>query len=86
MPDLAAFPCRRACSWRPTDRLLTERRVFACDGCGSEWARGEGWTPAQHDGTVPPQVAAELRAAGPVTTGGSAAGAGNGGTCTTSGS
>jgi hypothetical protein len=60
-------PCQRICVWRPTgDVWLDARsqplRVFACAGCGSEWVRTEGWTPADANGVVPPEVAAERSA------------------------
>ena len=57
---LAVSPCRRLCDWSavgPGERGL----LFACSGCGSEWERGQGWTPQQADGTVPPGLADELR-------------------------
>jgi hypothetical protein len=38
--------------------------LFACSGCGSQWAPGAGWTPIDADGTVPDAVRAAVRAAG----------------------
>ena len=70
--DLQAWPCQSRCLWSATDEVLEVRvapgktaplRVFACAGCGSEWVRSEGWTPADVSGEVPGAVRAELAAA-----------------------
>jgi hypothetical protein len=65
-PPLAVQPCRDLCSWRPATHARTcEVRdglpLFRCRGCGSEWVRTEGWTPADADGRVPAPVLAEVR-------------------------
>ena len=53
---LVVSPCRRLCDWSPIGAGL-----LACGGCGSQWERGQGWTPRQADGSQPPGVAEELR-------------------------
>lgn len=55
--------CRTLCDWRPTRTTYDNLPLFACAGCGAQWVRSEVWTPADADGTVPPEVKAE-RAAG----------------------
>lgn len=60
---LTISPCRQLCDWARTPAQLDNRPLFACRGCGSQWVRGEPWTPAQHDGTVPEAVREELRGA-----------------------
>lgn len=69
-PPLAVHPCRDLCTWRPATHARTcEIRdglpLFRCRGCGSEWIRTEGWTPADADGRVPAGVLAEVRARRP---------------------
>ena len=61
--ELAVSACRSLCDWARTPAATADgRRLFACRGCGSQWVRGAGWTPAQADGTVPAAVRAELSA------------------------
>jgi len=57
---LLVFPCRQRCDWTAVEQR-PHGRLFACNGCGSQWERGQGWTPRQADGTQPPGIAAELR-------------------------
>lgn len=57
---LTVSPCRQVCDWTRTPALLDGRPVLACRGCGSQWVRGEPWTPAQADGSRPPAVREEL--------------------------
>ena len=52
--DIAA--CRQLCSWHPREESLDGERLFACDGCGSEWVPSEPWTPIDHTGAVPEAV------------------------------
>lgn len=61
---LAAEPCQSVCRWAAQGEWLDDAsggglRLFACAGCGSEWVRTEAWTPADVDGDVPVEVAAE---------------------------
>ena len=59
---LTVSPCRNLCDWARTPAATPDgRRLFACRGCGSQWVRGEPWTPAQADGSRPACVAQELR-------------------------
>lgn len=60
---LEISPCRKLCSWDDTGALLDGERLFACNGCGSEWVVSEPWTPADHTGSVPEAVQAERRRA-----------------------
>ncbi len=88
LPDprqpLVANPCRTLCDWRATRALAADgERLFACTGCGSQWRAGAGWTPANADGRVPPEVRAVIEE---VTSARNGGGAGSGGTCTRSGS
>lgn len=53
--------CRSLCSWEDTGRTLDDERLFACNGCGSEWVVSEPWTPIDYQGTVPEAVQAERR-------------------------
>ena len=54
--------CRAACRWLATgDRRGTER-LFACEGCGSEWVVSEPWTPVDLDGAAPEAVQEERAA------------------------
>ncbi len=53
-------PCQSRCDWTPTGAERDGRLVFACSGCGSEWVRGEGWTPRNLDGGIAAAVQAEL--------------------------
>ena len=56
-PALEAHPCQGMCAWgQAVDRPAQPWPVFACSGCGSEWARTESWTPIGHDGQVPEAV------------------------------
>ncbi|MPZ93305.1 MAG: hypothetical protein GEU96_00035 [Propionibacteriales bacterium] len=59
-PDLAVHPCQTLCAWSGTGERRAGKRLFACSGCGSEWVVGQGWTPADADGTVAAEVRAEL--------------------------
>ncbi|MFT3888242.1 MAG: hypothetical protein QM713_08785 [Arachnia sp.] len=61
--ELAVNPCRRLCSWGPTDEWSDGLRVFRCAGCSSEWTVAEVWTPCNRDGEVPAEVSAARRAA-----------------------
>ena len=55
-------------------------RVFSCAGCGSEWVRAEAWTPADADGDVAADVAAErAQPDGQVSSGPGEGGAGSAG-------
>ena len=60
---LAVSPCRRLCDWAAVTAARADgsARRFACRGCGSEWERGQGWTPQQADGSRPAGIAEELR-------------------------
>lgn len=53
--------CRDLCEWRRTPARRGDLPLFACRGCGSQWAPGAGWTPADRDGRVPGEVLAVLR-------------------------
>lgn len=56
-------PCRSVCDWARTKSTTPDgRAVLACRGCGSQWVRGEPWTPAQADGSIPVAVRKELSA------------------------
>jgi hypothetical protein len=72
---LRVSPCRSLCDWR---RTRGAAELFACAGCGSQWARTEAWTPRQADGSWPPGVREEL-ARPELTSGPSAGGAGSAG-------
>jgi hypothetical protein len=63
VPALVVSPCRRLCDWAAVNGPLPRGsgQRFACAGCGSEWASGQGWTPRQADGSVPHGVAEQLR-------------------------
>ena len=61
---LVIAPCRALCSWRVTRERLDDELLFACDGCGSEWVASQVWTPVDHTGTVPAQVADARRTRG----------------------
>ena len=63
MTALVAHPCRSLCCWGPTGQEHAGLPLFACAGCGSQWVRTEPWSPRQADGTWPPGVREELRAA-----------------------
>jgi hypothetical protein len=52
--DLAVRPCQSLCRWVPARGR--PGGLFACQGCGSQWRPGLGWTPIDADGTVPPEV------------------------------
>jgi hypothetical protein len=56
--------CRALCAWHATGDRLDGEPLFACAGCGSEWVPSQGWTPVDHAGTVPAQVAEIRRARG----------------------
>ena len=56
--------CRQLCSWHATDENFDGERLFACDGCGSEWVVSEPWTPIDWSGTVPQPVQDARRARG----------------------
>ena len=60
---LRVAPCRTLCDWGPTRAREGGRRLFACTGCGAQWASSEPWTPRQLDGSWPPGVREELAAA-----------------------
>ena len=60
---LTIAPCRSLCDWARTPALHDGQPLFACRGCGSQWVRGQGWTPAQADGSRPPGIEQELRRA-----------------------
>jgi hypothetical protein len=51
--ELDVRPCRSLCRWVAT---RTDEDLFACQGCGSQWRPGAGWTPIDADGHVPPEV------------------------------
>jgi hypothetical protein len=57
--DLAVRPCQSLCRWVPV-RGRSDGR-FACQGCGSQWRPGLGWTPIDADGTVPAEVRRALK-------------------------
>jgi hypothetical protein len=63
---LAAEPCQSVCLWTRSEESVVvdaagePAAVFACKGCGSEWLRSELWTPIDADGSVPPEITAEL--------------------------
>jgi len=56
---LLASPCRQLCDWAAVEQR-PQGALFACGGCGSQWERGQGWTPRQADGSQPPGIAEEL--------------------------
>jgi hypothetical protein len=56
--------CRALCSWHGTGEQLDGEQLFACAGCGSEWVVSQSWTPVDHTGIVPPQVAETRRRRG----------------------
>ena len=60
---LVVSPCRRLCDWAalPADGPDGSAGLFACRGCGSQWERGQGWTPRQADGSQPDGIAEALR-------------------------
>ena len=61
---LTISPCRQLCDWARTKATTPDgRALLACRGCGSQWVRGEPWTPAQADGSRPQCVSEELDAA-----------------------
>lgn len=72
---LAVSPCRALCSWSAVRGPVAAADLFACSGCGSQWAPDQAWTPVQADGTVPPEVLAVRRRV----SGGRAGGAGSAG-------
>jgi hypothetical protein len=58
---LTIAPCRQLCDWTRTPASTPDGRpLLACRGCGSQWVRGEPWTPAQADGSRPAAVEEEL--------------------------
>lgn len=59
---LTVAPCRQLCDWVRTPGTHDGQPLLACRGCGSQWVRGEPWTPAQADGSRPPAVVEELSA------------------------
>ncbi len=58
---LTIAPCRSLCDWVRTPALHEGQPLLACRGCGTQWVRGQGWTPAQADGSRPQAVLEELR-------------------------
>jgi hypothetical protein len=62
--SLRISACRALCSWHASGEPLDGEPLFACAGCGSEWVASEPWTPVDHTGTVPAQVAAARLARG----------------------
>jgi hypothetical protein len=60
MTELVANPCRSSCAWRRTPVVLDGLPVLACQGCGTQWVRGLGWTPVDADGHIPDAVTEEL--------------------------
>ena len=76
--ELVVRPCRTLCQWVPT---RTDEDLFACQGCGSQWRPGAGWTPIDADGHVPQEVRRAL-----LTSARSGDAAGRGGSSTTTGS
>lgn len=63
--ELTSNPCKDLCDWQPTATMRDGKPLIECNGCGSQWVRGEAWTPRQHDGSCPPAVQAELKIAQP---------------------
>jgi hypothetical protein len=61
---LTVAGCRSLCRWRDTRDRLAGERLFACDGCGSEWVASEPWTPIDYEGDVPEPVAEARRTRG----------------------
>jgi hypothetical protein len=61
---LESAGCRAECSWHDTGARLAGERLFTCAGCGSEWVPSEQWTPVDHTGVVPAQVAEVRRTRG----------------------
>jgi len=51
--ELDVRPCRSLCRWV---RTRADEDLFACQGCGSQWRPGAGWTPIDADGQVPADV------------------------------
>ncbi len=56
--------CRSLCQWDDTGERLDGERLFACQGCGSEWVPSQEWTPVDYTGAVPEPVAEVRRARG----------------------
>lgn len=52
--DLVVRPCQSLCRWVPARSQPED--LFACQGCGSQWRPGAGWTPIDADGRVPEAV------------------------------
>lgn len=63
--DLIASPCRDLCDWQATQTSYDGKPLIACNGCGSQWVRGEPWSPRQADGSCPPVVQEQLRLSQP---------------------
>ena len=62
-PGLAVHACRQTCRWRPSRGLVNGERLFACQGCGSQWVASQPWIPVDADGTRDPAVDAPIDAA-----------------------
>lgn len=58
---LVVAPCRSLCSWSAVRGPVPTADLFACSGCGSQWAPDQEWTPVQADGAVPAEVLAVRR-------------------------
>jgi hypothetical protein len=76
--ELVVRPCLSLCQWV---RTRADEDLFACQGCGSQWRPGAGWTPVDADGHVPAEVRHAL-----LTSVRPAAGAGRADSSTTTGS
>lgn len=59
--ELVANPCQGRCVWEATDEEISDRQVFVCTGCRSEWTAAQAWTPRNWDGEISPQVARARR-------------------------
>lgn len=65
LAPLRVRPCRDLCSWHRTPTEWRGEPLFACRGCGSQWAPSEQWTPRDRDGVVPPEILAIRKAPDP---------------------
>lgn len=53
-------PCDETCEWVATRKERGGERVYVCTGCESEWTRSANFIPKDIDGTVNPEIQAEI--------------------------